>query len=230
MEIQFRNLDLAIEAQPMPPELRNTQAVVLCNDCSAKSSVQYHWLGLKCGVCQSYNTAQLQITGTTSASNAGHAPSPAPAVPALTTAVQNVTFADTPSANPVEIPNRRDTFRRRRHSSSYMGPVAHETDSDRYIQSRLARSESPMAYAAHNIGRSQQMDIEEEEEEDILGFWSRIPRSITSDDEIGGQAAPGDSDEESEEETDDEDENFDDDDEDDDDEETRLGFFMPGHR
>jgi len=229
MEIQFRNLDLAIEAQPMPPELRDTQAVVLCNDCSAKSSVQYHWLGLKCGVCQSYNTAQLQITGTTNALNAGHAPSAAPAVPALTTAVQNVTFADTPSASPVEIPNRRDTFRRRRHSSSYMGPAAHETDSDRHIQNRLARSESPTAYAARNMGRTQQMDIEEEDEEDILGFWSRIPRSITSDDETGGQAAPDDSDEESEEETDDEDENFDDDDEDDD-EETRLGFFMPGHR
>lgn len=79
------------------------------------------------------------------------------------------------------------------------------------------------------MGRTQQMDIEEEDEEDILGFWSRIPRSITSDDETGGQAALDESDEESEEETDDEDENFDDDDEDDD-EKTRLGFFMPGHR
>ncbi|KZF25516.1 zf-CHY-domain-containing protein, partial [Xylona heveae TC161] len=48
MEIQFRNLDRAIEEQPMPPQFRDTQAVVSCNDCSAKTIVPYHWLGLKC--------------------------------------------------------------------------------------------------------------------------------------------------------------------------------------
>lgn len=61
MESQFRNLDRSIESQPMPPEFQDTQAVVSCNDCYAKSIVKYHWLGLKCGVCDSYNTTQLQI-------------------------------------------------------------------------------------------------------------------------------------------------------------------------
>lgn len=63
METQFRNLDLAIQSQPMPPEFRDTKAAILCNDCSGKSTVPYHWLGLKCGVCASYNTVELQILG-----------------------------------------------------------------------------------------------------------------------------------------------------------------------
>lgn len=50
METQFRNMDRAIEGQPMPARFRDTKALVYCNDCCAKSSVQYHWLGLKCGL------------------------------------------------------------------------------------------------------------------------------------------------------------------------------------
>lgn len=50
MEMQFRQLDRTIEAQPMPPQFRDTTAWVYCNDCCAKTSVRYHWLGLKCGV------------------------------------------------------------------------------------------------------------------------------------------------------------------------------------
>lgn len=44
MEVQFRKLDQSIESQPMPPEHQDTKALVYCNDCRAKSSVQYHWL------------------------------------------------------------------------------------------------------------------------------------------------------------------------------------------
>ncbi|KAL8731295.1 MAG: hypothetical protein Q9166_003519 [cf. Caloplaca sp. 2 TL-2023] len=61
MEMQFRHLERSIQSQPMPPEFQDTKAWIYCNDCNAKSSVKYHWLGLKCGVCDSYNTAQLQI-------------------------------------------------------------------------------------------------------------------------------------------------------------------------
>ena len=61
MEAQFRNIDISIRDQPMPDEYKNTKAIVLCNDCSAKSTTNYHWLGLKCGICHSYNTAQLQL-------------------------------------------------------------------------------------------------------------------------------------------------------------------------
>ena len=61
METQFRNLDRAIQNQPMPPQFQDTKAMVSCNDCYAKSAVKYHWLGLKCAICDSYNTAQLSI-------------------------------------------------------------------------------------------------------------------------------------------------------------------------
>jgi hypothetical protein len=61
MEYQFRNHDLAILNQPMPPEYRDARAVVSCNDCRAKCQTAYHWLGLKCTVCQSYNTTQLKL-------------------------------------------------------------------------------------------------------------------------------------------------------------------------
>ncbi|KAK3943515.1 zinc-ribbon-domain-containing protein, partial [Diplogelasinospora grovesii] len=61
MEYQFRNYDVAILTQPMPVEYRDARAVISCNDCSAKSQTAYHWLGLKCTVCNSYNTVQLQL-------------------------------------------------------------------------------------------------------------------------------------------------------------------------
>ncbi|KAJ6029019.1 hypothetical protein N7444_012006 [Penicillium canescens] len=61
MEATFRNLDRTIESQPMPAEFKDTKGLVYCNDCGSKSVVKYHWLGLRCELCESYNTAQLRI-------------------------------------------------------------------------------------------------------------------------------------------------------------------------
>ncbi|OJD19252.1 hypothetical protein AJ78_00782 [Emergomyces pasteurianus Ep9510] len=61
MEAHFRSLDRTIKDQPMPPDFRDTRALISCNDCSAKSAVQYHWLGLKCEICYSYNTTQIRL-------------------------------------------------------------------------------------------------------------------------------------------------------------------------
>ncbi|KAJ5226675.1 uncharacterized protein N7469_006681 [Penicillium citrinum] len=61
MESTFRNLDRTIESQPMPAEFTDTKGLVYCNDCGAKSVVKYHWLGLKCDLCESYNTAQIRV-------------------------------------------------------------------------------------------------------------------------------------------------------------------------
>lgn len=63
MELQWRKLEHAIEAQPMPDQLRNTRVMVQCNDCNQKSSVRYHWLGNKCAMCDSFNTNELQLLG-----------------------------------------------------------------------------------------------------------------------------------------------------------------------
>ncbi|KAL9635468.1 MAG: hypothetical protein Q9204_002619 [Flavoplaca sp. TL-2023a] len=60
MEASFRQLERSIESQPMPDQWEHIKALVSCNDCNAKSYVKYHWLGLKCGVCDSFNTALLE--------------------------------------------------------------------------------------------------------------------------------------------------------------------------
>lgn len=61
MEYRFRQIDMEILRQPMPPDYADARAVISCNDCCAKSQTAFHWLGLKCAVCSSYNTTQLQL-------------------------------------------------------------------------------------------------------------------------------------------------------------------------
>ncbi|KIX95419.1 uncharacterized protein Z520_08936 [Fonsecaea multimorphosa CBS 102226] len=63
MESQFRRLDRHIEEQPMPEEYRGNRAYIFCNDCNSRSVTKYHWLGLKCTICESYNTTQLELLG-----------------------------------------------------------------------------------------------------------------------------------------------------------------------
>lgn len=63
MESQFRRLDRHIEEQPMPEEYRDNRAYIFCNDCNSRSVTRYHWLGLKCAICESYNTTQLELLG-----------------------------------------------------------------------------------------------------------------------------------------------------------------------
>src|ERR1700760_215347 len=61
MEIQWRKLDDAISSQPMPAKLRDTIVEVRCNDCHGKSLCRYHWLGNRCGLCDSYNTLHVKF-------------------------------------------------------------------------------------------------------------------------------------------------------------------------
>ena len=104
METQFLKLERAIEAQPMPEEFRDTKAWVACNDCLAKTKVKYHWLGLKCAVCDSYNTVQLSLMSNPSD---GSDVEP-PASPLSPTALPPATSAD--------LPRPISRGRRRRHS------------------------------------------------------------------------------------------------------------------
>ncbi|KAI1136582.1 zf-CHY-domain-containing protein [Hypoxylon sp. FL0543] len=176
MELQFRNLDIAIQTQPMPPEFQDTRALVLCNDCSAKSSVKYHWLGLKCGVCSSYNTAQLQILGM--------------AEEAIETDLigrenqySELSASRAPgTSEEVDATRTRDV--RRRHSSNVARSTINRPPLEPDYPDRLARSVSPPANPAlaWNPPAGFLAETEEEEREDLLGFWSRVPRSITSND------------------------------------------------
>nr|POF16422.1 putative ring finger protein c2f3.16 [Quercus suber] len=91
MELQWRKLDDEIRLQPMPeddadlerllPEADTTvgpvQSAVVhqaeqprrprtvwigCNDCGGRCWTPFHWLGLKCQSCDSYNTSQMAPT------------------------------------------------------------------------------------------------------------------------------------------------------------------------
>ncbi|RYP55790.1 hypothetical protein DL771_012381 [Monosporascus sp. 5C6A] len=211
---EFRNLDMAIHAQPMPPEFEDTRAVILCNDCSAKSSVKYHWLGLKCAVCLSYNTAQLQILGT--APDMDQAPA---STPNLQLPEASVTGTHGTVGLP-EPPGGRDIPRRRRHSSNVARRTSTSTtepDLSMQIPDRLSRSFSPTPNFGHAWdgpleGAQVEAIDEEDEREDMIGIWSRLPRSLGSNEDEDDAA---DSEDDSEWSTEDEDIEEDEDDDDD---------------
>ncbi|OJD33570.1 chy zinc finger domain-containing protein [Diplodia corticola] len=61
MELQWRKVRDAVDSQPMPAQFADTKVVVHCNDCSVKSTAQYHWLGNQCTHCESFNTNELRL-------------------------------------------------------------------------------------------------------------------------------------------------------------------------
>lgn len=218
METQFRNLDVLIHGQPMPPEFRDTKALVLCNDCSGKCTVPYHWLGLKCSICRSYNTVELQILGGDTAAvqaAATREPTSASTQAAATTAqardvpTRPATQVEV-SPIPVSTSEGVTIATRRRHSS-------HGTELMHHMSDRFARSlstyigtESHMSHLGH----------ESDSEDEMLGFWSHTHGGgdLHGDDELdsGDDSAMSDIDEE---EDDDEEE-----------EEDENDLFLIGHR
>lgn len=185
MEIQFRALDRAIESQPMPPEFQDTKAVVSCNDCYAKCMVKYHWLGLKCSICDSYNTAQLQILsdgeieestdmGVVDAENS-----------------QQLGDSNLPLDSQMHFPDNPRPARSRRHSSHiWLVPPATESNSLRfspyYVPQRMGRSVSPFrssGFPDDPMSVEATVDaVEPDDEEDDVDFWGgdapRSPRSV----------------------------------------------------
>jgi len=169
METQFRLLDKAIDSQPMPPQFQDTKAMVSCNDCYAKSAVKYHWLGLKCAICDSYNTAQLSILS-----------DPAVEVPALERREAEG------SAQPVQAVGVRahsgsvetGPIRIRRHSSHLHIPPPVLGESSRFspypLNQRIGRSASPVRNAGFFGGRETvASEIDGSTEEEDLDFWGR---------------------------------------------------------
>lgn len=183
MESQFRALDRAIDSQPMPPQFQDTKAMVSCNDCYAKSAVAYHWLGLKCAICDSYNTVQLSIisdpavvpsTDTTEPQAAGAVAVHSGEMPA------NVNIRPTPG--PVRI---------RRHSS-HMHVPSGASGSGRFspyaAAQRIGRSVSPIPTLSsffESFEDSSEPETDESVAGDDLDFWGREePRSVTSTEQI----------------------------------------------
>ncbi|CBZ53309.1 hypothetical protein NCLIV_030960 [Neospora caninum Liverpool] len=54
----WERLDEEVARTPLPDELRR-KATAICNDCGARSEVDYHIVGLKCGSCGGYNTREM---------------------------------------------------------------------------------------------------------------------------------------------------------------------------
>ena len=60
MSQQWIFLDQQILLQPMPEIFENTTVEITCCDCNEKSETRFHFLGLKCGKCSSYNTSEIK--------------------------------------------------------------------------------------------------------------------------------------------------------------------------
>lgn len=60
MSEYFALLDSAVRMQPMPPHYAATTSNIYCQDCGKMGNVSYHFVGLKCCHCGSYNTRELQ--------------------------------------------------------------------------------------------------------------------------------------------------------------------------
>jgi hypothetical protein len=178
METQFRNLDREIDAQPMPPQFQDTKAMVSCNDCYAKSAVKYHWLGLKCAICDSYNTAQLSILS-----------DPAVEVPSIESReIESNLPVERAPGESLLLPNLEiGAMRQRRHSSNVHGSTGSSGGSGRfnpYLRSqRIGRSVSPVRGLGffHNPVSTQVIETDDSADEDDMDFWGRDePKSVTS--------------------------------------------------
>lgn len=204
METQFRNLDVAIQTQPMPPEFRDTKATVLCNDCSGKCTVPYHWLGLKCSICRSYNTVELQIHSEEGGHLRSVAERPEPLVEATPRSSQDLA-RPTAFSTSLRAAGSALLFNRRRHSSHGMELQYRAPD-------RIARSLSPLA-----LSMDSHMVVDMDSEDDILGFWR-------ANEEVGGEDSDDQCESDSDQDSSGSGPDMDDDDDDDDE------IILIGHR
>lgn len=61
MEINFKLLDEEIQQCPLPEPYNLWRCVYKCNDCTTRGITSYHFLGIKCRCCFSFNTVLLQV-------------------------------------------------------------------------------------------------------------------------------------------------------------------------
>jgi uncharacterized CHY-type Zn-finger protein len=209
MESQFRNLDRHIAAQPMPEEYRGTKAYVYCNDCTLKGMTDFHWLGIKCAMCESYNTTMLgqllDANGTTAPANVSNAELVDPSGPLPL----NVTDEAVP------IPNSRAASRR---PSTAISDANGASESPWLRpQGRGARSLSPVVsnYFGHDRRGEAVSHSAHLNDEDDLDFWGRqSPRQeVVREEDSEGDSS---------------DEDMDDVEPEDEDEEDQMDIF--GHR
>jgi hypothetical protein len=59
MSEYFAQIDAAVRMQPMPASYAGTMSNIYCQDCCKSCVVPYHFVGIKCSHCGSYNTREL---------------------------------------------------------------------------------------------------------------------------------------------------------------------------
>lgn len=165
MESQFRNLDRQIASQPMPEEYRNQTAYVYCNDCTLRGITDFHWLGVKCAVCESYNTTMLDQMDSSDTTTLPEA-STAEVISEIAPLPLNVTDEAVP------IPNSRAASRRPSTAISANG----DRDSPWLRpQYRGARSLSPVVGNYFGLDRREQPTTPStvNNEGEDMDFWGR---------------------------------------------------------
>ncbi len=56
----YQMLDIQIANTPMPDEYKDKNEVILCNECLKTNNIPFHFYGLKCPDCNSYNTKMIK--------------------------------------------------------------------------------------------------------------------------------------------------------------------------
>ncbi|OAL37255.1 hypothetical protein AYO20_03431 [Fonsecaea nubica] len=188
MESQFRRLDRHIEEQPMPEEYRDKRAYIFCNDCNSRSVTKYHWLGLKCTICESYNTTQLELLGAEEtpqlqeqqerAQQAGTSEAALTASQSQTPTDQGTQPVDIVRASNEAVPGAVDigtASNTPRSRSSWLLPHS--------PTARSARSVSPVVGSYFGTGQRtastpetpqrRTTSVDDDEDDDDLDFWGR---------------------------------------------------------
>jgi len=239
MEASWRKLDQAVDAQPMPPQFADTRAVVHCNDCLARSSVAYHWLGCKCAMCDSYNTNEVQILSTEDLQQEVENMRRVEALAAERQQQQQVRRL---SAMPVGLPllehpnyflrvPEAETHGRSLSTGSIagLGSFAAGSFSPYEMLQRMSRSLSPIRrYLANEEGADGSEAVETDDE---LDFWGADGRFLSGDEDDTDDDDDDEEGSESEDSDDDDDEDEEARDEDDGNESDREHFLeLVGHR
>lgn len=186
MDALFLNLANIIKEQPMPTEFLDVRSVIFCNDCSAKCSTPYHFLGLRCQICQSFNTMELD-----------RSPMPAERVDEGQSTAQ---IDSRQPQSPSRVTDGRD-------GNLVSSPILHSPGSHASASNvALQHIESP---SRHPRFAEPELGLEGEEEDEELNFWGGDARSVSSADESDSDDETNDDSEMEEGEDDDDDDNDD---------------------
>lgn len=156
----------------MPHEFQDVRSVIFCNDCSAKSSTPYHFLGLRCQICQSFNTMELDRSPMPGGRSEGE--------------------QDAVQAGPSqpESPPRSRNSADGRHDNPLSSPALHSPCSHASASSIVIRNNGSSSGQPRFV--EPEVDLEDEEDEE-LNFWGGEFRSGSSADESESEGEVDDS-------------------------------------